>query len=92
MPYFDVFQMTQDAMLGGRVAAAAAQEAEAGATLDPADPEEWAKAHQWDMAAAPGWGDAWASAVAGGNPEPGRDDSVITDAMILSQVQAVIAG
>jgi len=29
--------------------------------------------------------------VASGNPDPGRDEAVITDAQILSQTQAVIA-
>jgi hypothetical protein len=40
---------------------------------------------------APGWADAWASAEAASNPDPGRDEAVITDAQILSQVQAVLA-
>ena len=31
---------------------------------------------------------AYASALAGGNPNPGGDESVITDAMILANVQA----
>lgn len=31
---------------------------------------------------------AYASAVAGGNPNPGGDESVITDGMILAAVQA----
>jgi len=73
------------------VAAAAATEHEAGSELDEADPEAWAFRHRYDMAAAPGWADAWASAQANGNPTPGADAGVITDAMILSQAQAVIA-
>jgi hypothetical protein len=41
------------------------------------------------MAAAPGFADAYASAVAGGVPAPGRDPSVISDAQILSAIQAL---
>jgi len=89
MAYMDVVIMTRNASLLGRCAAAAATEP---ATLDPADPDDWAGTHRWDLCSAPGWGEAWASAVASGNPDPGADEGVITDAMILSEVQAVLAG
>jgi len=52
-------------------------------------PEPWAASAMWDMASQPGWTDAWESAVAAGKTDPGADDSVITDAMILSAVQAL---
>jgi len=84
--------MTTDSALLRRVSAAAAQEAGAGAVLEPPEPELWAQEHRWELAAAPGWGDAWASAVAGGNAAPGADPGVITDGMILSEVQAVLGG
>lgn len=90
MAYQDVYTMTLSTSLRGRVAAAAATEA---GPLDPADPDEWAAVHRWDVCSAPGWGDAWASAEAatpGG--DHGADPAVITDAEILSQVQAVLAG
>jgi hypothetical protein len=34
---------------------------------------------------------AYASALAAGNPEPGGDEAVITDGMLLSHVQATLA-
>jgi hypothetical protein len=45
-----------------------------------------------DLAASPGWDQAWSSALAAGNETPGRDPGVITDGMILSGVQAIGGG
>jgi len=90
--YIDLANMTRDPALMSRLSAAAAQEQAGGAVLDPTDPEPWALDNRWALCAAPGWADAWASAAAAGNPDPGLDPGVITDGMILSQVQAVIAG
>ena len=81
MSYFDIAQMSADYELTSRVVACAAQENEP-------DPRQWASDNMLVLAASPGWGEAWASAVAGGNENPGRDDAVITDGMILSAVQA----
>lgn len=71
-----------------RVAAAAASE---GAL----DPVRWAQDHIWALAAEPGWADAWLSAIAAYNvnvnPDTGQRDDVITDAMILGAVQAIMA-
>jgi hypothetical protein len=92
MSYLDVFDMTRSGTLSGRMSAAAAQEQTSGATLDPVDPEAWVAVNRWALVSAPGWGDAWASAGASGNADPGSDPGVITDGMILSQVQAVIPG
>lgn len=55
------------------------------------DPLSWAANHSWQVAAAPGFADAYSSAVAGGVPNPGRDPAVISDAQILGAVQAVPA-
>lgn len=55
-------------------------------------PEQWAAEHAWELAAQPGWADAWESALAGDHEEdydPGEDSAVITDGMILSAVQAI---
>ena len=82
MAYWDVAQIASDVDLGQRVTAAAAQEGRG-------DPPGWTAQHVWDYASQPGWGDAWASAVAGGNEAPGRDPAVITDGQILSAVQAI---
>jgi hypothetical protein len=83
--YFDVYSMTQSGSLRGRLSAAASTEPDG-----PADPEGWANEHRWEIVSAPGWGDAWASAVAADNPDPGADPGVITDGMILAEVQAVL--
>lgn len=67
-----------------RVTAAAAQQ------HAPGDPVQWTLANRYGWAAAPGWGAAWDSAVAAGNPDPGAAPDVITDGMILTQVQAML--
>jgi hypothetical protein len=84
MAYYDVATLTQDAQFQMRVTAC--YSTEPGTTDDPAT---WAALHAWDIAGAPGFGDAYASAIAGGVPEPGRDPAVISDAQILSAVQAI---
>lgn len=90
MAYTDIHKMTQSMSLRGRIAAAASVEANSGAVMDEPDADNWAHKHRYEMCSAPGWGDAWASAVASNNPDPGADASVITDSMILSQTQAVM--
>lgn len=86
MAYFDVFALTQDTDFYARCAACYATETAPG-TGD--NPNAWVSEHIWDIAGAPGFGDAYASAVAGDVPNPGRDPSVISDAEILSAVQAI---
>ena len=76
MSYWDISLMAADPDLTSRCAAAAAQE---GAP----DPRNWAANHMLELAASPGWSEAWASAIAGENP----DGAVITDGQILSAVQ-----
>lgn len=72
-----------------RVAQCAAQEGEL-------EPDAWAQLHRRTWAAAPGWDDAWSSARASHEDDPtydpGADEAVVTDAMILSQVQGMRAG
>lgn len=67
-----------------RVSACAAQEGQ-----DP--PKQWADSHIWTLVAAD-WIAAWESAEVS---EPGGDhgavDSIVTDGMILSAVQAALA-
>lgn len=58
-------------------------------TEGEADPIAWANAHQWQMAASPGFGNAYASAIVNGVVRPGNDPAVISDADILSAVQAI---
>jgi hypothetical protein len=88
--YLDVFNMTGSSSLLGRLAAAAAQEQAGGSALDPPAADMWVTVFRWQLCSAPGWGDAWASAVASGHEDPGSDAAVITDPMILSQTQAVL--
>jgi hypothetical protein len=82
--YSDIADASDSPSLTRRVAACASQQ---GQTVDPYG---WAYTTRFGWAAAPGWGAAFASADAGGNPDPGADDAVVTDGMILSQVQAML--
>jgi len=68
-----------------RIAQAAAQEG-----LSP-DPDSWAFNLRRTWSSAPGWSDAWESYQVGnpGVEDPGQNEVVITDGMILSQVQAM---
>lgn len=86
MAYWDMAQIAQDGDLTNRVQACAAQE------ITGANPYQWAADHMLLLAAQPGWDAAWASAVAAGNPRPGKDPAVITDGMILSATQLLAAG
>lgn len=88
MAYYDVALLSSDSDFLARCAAAYSVD-----TLGDADrtnPSDWANTHGWDLASAPGFGDAYASAVAGGVPNPGRDPAVISDAQILSAVQFLL--
>jgi hypothetical protein len=88
MAYHDVFLLTQDFDFLARVTACYAVE-----TLgqdNAENPNAWATVHIWDMAAQPDFGDAYAYALNTGNTEPGKDPAVITDAQILSAVQAIM--
>jgi len=69
-----------------RLVAAAAEEGK-GTSQDTTGFTEWVDANVWTIVSSPGWALAWESALAGGNPNPGSDDAVITDGMILSAVQ-----
>lgn len=54
-----------------------------------ASPVQWAVDHSWPLAAQPGWGAAYASALESNNLNPGKDEAVITDSMILAAVQSI---
>jgi hypothetical protein len=87
MAFFDIATLRSDADFLARVAACYAVENRLGE-----DPALWAQQHSWDLAAQPGFGDAYAYALANGNEHPGRDAAVITDGQILSAVQAIGVG
>jgi hypothetical protein len=84
MAYSDIAALNSDNDFILRTRACASTEGET-------DPETWSNENMWAMAGAPGFGDAYAYAVASENPRPGNDPAVITDAMILGQVQALRA-
>lgn len=55
-------------------------------------PTVWADQNQWQLAAAPGFADAYQYALDTGVVDPGNDPAVITDQQILAAVQARLAG
>ena len=81
MSYATIDRCANDQAFMGRLTAACAQE---GAT----NPDTTMHALVWAVAAAGDIEAAYASALAAGNPNPGGDETVITDPMILSAVQA----
>lgn len=81
MSYKTVNACAHDSALQGRVTAACAQE---GAT----DPNAVMYQVIWPVAGASDVEAAYASALAAQNPDPGGDETVITDGMILANVQA----
>jgi hypothetical protein len=83
--YSTINRCANDRSFLGRVTACAAQE---GAT----DPDSAVYALRWPVSSAADIEAAYASAVAGDNPDPGGDEAVITDGMILSAVQANLPG
>lgn len=82
MSYNTVSAMAYDGHLLQRVTACAALE-------ETPSPVQWASERGWQFAAQPGWAAAYASAIATGTTDPGKDEAVITDAMILSAVQSL---
>jgi hypothetical protein len=90
MAYYDISLLANDGDFAQRCMACYATETLGKTDVD--NPSVWWSNHNWDMAAAPGFGDAYASALANDVPNPGRDPSVITDGQILSAVQLLLAG
>lgn len=86
MAYSDVAALAADNDFALRTTACYATETLAD---DSTEPPAWQAEHSWDMAAQPGFGDAYASAIVSGVPRPGNDPSVISDAMILGAVQSI---
>jgi hypothetical protein len=66
----------------------------------PKSPEQWAGDNSWKLAARAGWDESWeagqeARDLSDGSvqfDEIGRDETVITDAMILEAVQEISSG
>lgn len=85
MSYSDQALLSRDADFMFRLAACSATEIALGDT----QATDWAMAHQWQVSAAPGFADAYASALAAGVERPGNDPAVISDAQLLAAVQAM---
>lgn len=81
MSYNTIYQSALDQALNGRITAAAAQE---GAEY----PEQRTIEVKWFIVTRTDIAAAYASALAADNPNPGWDEGVITDQMILSAYQA----
>ena len=96
MSYLDQSVIASNQAMTERVAQCATQEGQT-------DADTWTHDNRRAWASAPGWDAAWASALAShptpvppepftGVYDPGSDEAVITDSMILSQVQSMLAG
>jgi hypothetical protein len=93
MSYSTIHQATTDIALQNRVIAATVQEAVENPTVADSAFADLVKSNTaeavrmtWPVAIATEA--EYASALAAGNPNPGGDEAVITDGMILSAVQA----
>jgi hypothetical protein len=82
MGYWALAAMSADAVLASRVTACAAQQG-------IPDPLRWVGEKMPEISAAPGWAEAWTSAVEHGNANPGKDRAVITDEAILTAIRAI---
>jgi len=82
MSYKTIAQCAADRSFIARLEAAAAQE---GATVPSVTVDQ---SLRWPVSGATDIEAAYASALAADNPNPGGDETVITDQMILSAVQA----
>jgi hypothetical protein len=84
MAYSDIAALQSDLQFNNRCIACVATEPN-----PPDNPPQWVIENSWALAGTPGFGDKYASALAGGVPEPGNDPAVITDGDILSAVQTL---
>ena len=80
MTYKSIAQMAQDQSLTLRVTACAAQE-------NKPNFQAWVRNNMWTIVSASDWDAAWTYAVDTNIVDPGNNEGVITDQMILSQVQ-----
>lgn len=94
MTYNHNAQASLDTALRLRVAACIATQDPASYVIPEHSPSKHplalADAIIWQCCGQPGWADAYSYAVNTGVVDPGSDDAVITDGMILSAVQAVL--
>jgi hypothetical protein len=81
MSFNTIAQCSRDAVFGARTAAAYAAEGITRADL------AWQTMH-WAIASDPSVAGPYESAVLNNNPNPGGDESVVTDGMLTAAVQA----
>jgi hypothetical protein len=86
MSYNTINQCANDMAFQARVTACVAQEGK----TDP-QPQSWMYKVIWGVSGRSDIEAAYASALAADNPNPGGDESVITDLMILGAVQQELA-
>jgi hypothetical protein len=86
LSYNTIWTSVADQALSGRITAAVAQETPTGT-----DVAATFLRVQWPVLTATDVEAAYASALAADNPNPGGDEAVITDGMVLSHVQAALA-
>lgn len=86
MSFNTIHECANDAAFHGRLTACCA--AEINARDETREPDLVMYLVRWPVAAMSDIEAAYASALAAGNPNPGGDEAVITDQMILSAVQA----
>jgi len=91
--YLTIGTIANDGYMQERMRAAATQQAHAGSVPSIEDPLTWVVDNRYLWASSPTWAEKWDYAT-NTHPDdpnylPGRDSSVITDADILSTVQAL---
>ena len=88
MSYNSISQMARSQSLRERITACAAAE-------NVPDPASWAAVNGWALASSPGWAGAWDYATDNYTPNYNADTGirtdVISDVMILSAVQTLLA-
>lgn len=94
-PYLAIAEIATDQYMLDRMNAAATQQQYLDSVaINPADPLMWVDQNRYVWASSPGWGEAWryAQTTHEADPEyqPGKDETVITDGMILSAVQQLM--
>ena len=94
--YLSIAAIANDEFMRERMYACVSQQQHLGnvdvglpSVSDPFSAQEWVNQNRYVWASSPSWGEKWSSALASDNPEPGKDESVITDADILATVQAL---
>lgn len=95
-PYLAIADIAADQYMNARMRACVTQQAfQEVIPLDVEEAPVWVAQNAYVWAASPSWGEKWKYSLdshTGEDPpyEPGKDDAVITDADILSTVQALI--